>query len=99
MTLTNLTGAAGMLIVLLAFLLTQFRLWKGDYLIYEFCNFFGSLLLVIYSVLLGSVPFILLNAVWGAVAFWYFVEDLRRNAHRGNHRWLHRRTFFEKWME
>lgn len=95
----NLLGIAGAATVLLAFLLTQFRAWKGDYFIYEFFNFFGSLLLAIYSYLLDSFPLLLLNGIWGGVALWYMIADLRRNARRRDVKFHHHRTFFQKWME
>lgn len=95
----TLIGVAGAAIVLAAFLLTQFHQWKGDYLIYELFNLVGCVLLVAYAMILGSYPFIILNAVWGGVALWYVIADLVRNSHRKNHLFFHHRTFFQKWME
>ncbi len=95
----TLIGTSGAAICLIAFVLTQFHEWEGDYLIYEFFNFFGSLLLLIYAVYLNSYPFIVLNTIWGGVALWYVVVDFIRNSHRKNHLFFHHRTFFQKWME
>ena len=97
---TTLIGVSGAAIILIAFVLSQVHLWGSNWLIYEFCNFIGSALLVWYAVLLGSVPFIILNGVWGVVSLWYVYVDLIRNSHRKHHTiLLHRRSFFQKWME
>ena len=99
MNTTTLIGVAGAALVLLGFVMTQFHEWKGDYFIYELCNFLGSLLLMVYAILLHSYPFLVLNGVWAAVALWYVIADLARNSHRRDHLFLHRRTFFQKWFE
>ncbi|MBI5155654.1 hypothetical protein HZA45_00105, partial [Candidatus Peregrinibacteria bacterium] len=80
----TLIGTSGAAICLVAFVLTQFHEWEGDYLIYEFFNFLGSLLLLIYAVYLNSYPFIVLNTIWGGVALWYVFVDLKRNMHMKN---------------
>ncbi len=62
---TTLIGIVGAFLILVAFILNQIHKWDEDDLIYDFINFAGSLFLIIYSVLLKSFPFIILNFVWG----------------------------------
>ncbi len=95
---TTVIGVAGATIVLTAFVLTQLHEWKNSYLIYEFFNFVGSTLLVVYAILLQSYPFIILNLVWGGVSLFYVYIDLIRNAHRTTRTWK-RKTLFERWCE
>lgn len=55
---TTIIGTSSALILLAAFVLNQIKKWKNDYVIDAF-NFVGSLLLVIYAIILSSVPFTL----------------------------------------
>lgn len=66
--MTTIIGTSGAFIVLFAFLMSQFKIWNQDSLKYDFLNFLGSLLLVIYAILLKSYPFLILNTIWGLVS-------------------------------
>ena len=65
---TAAIGFAGMALVLFAFLMNQFRKWNSESVAYDVANTAGSLLLVIYAVILKSYPFLILNAVWAIVS-------------------------------
>jgi hypothetical protein len=65
---TTLIGVAGAGIVLLGFLLNQFGKITPESRTYDFLNVLGPLLLIVYSVLLDSYPFIVLNSVWLVVS-------------------------------
>ncbi|MBI5415107.1 hypothetical protein HZA38_06380 [Candidatus Peregrinibacteria bacterium] len=90
---TTLIGTTGATIVLIAFILSQFRIWNNEYFIYDFCNFLGSALLVCYALLLSSLPFLILNAVWAIVSLKDVYTDLVRNSKRKEC------GFYEKWMK
>ncbi len=75
-TITLLIGISGAAIILVAFLLNQLNKWKNDSFIYDFANFIGSLLLVIYAILLSSYPFLILNGVWAAFSLKDVVRKL-----------------------
>jgi hypothetical protein len=60
-----IVGTIGAALVLFAFILNQMNIIKNDNILYDFINFVGSLLLVIYAAMTGSIPFIILNSVWG----------------------------------
>lgn len=64
MSITTLIGSAGATIILVAFLLNQAHKISQDSLNYDLLNLVGSGLLVVYAVLLSSIPFFLLNCVW-----------------------------------
>jgi len=93
MSTTIIIGTSGALIVLIAFILNQIGKWRGDYLIYDVFNFVGSLLLVIYAIILSSYPFLVLNFVWAALSFRDILVDLKRNDKRET------KGFFGKWMK
>jgi hypothetical protein len=90
----TLVGTTGASLILLAFIMAQYKVWTADYLIYDLVNFLGALLLVFYALLLESFPFFLLNSVWVVVAFRDVVLDLKRNNKK---RFC--RGFYKKWME
>lgn len=90
---TTIIGTSGALIVLIAFILNQIKKWKDDYLIYDVFNFVGSLLLVIYAIILSSYPFLILNFIWSALSFRDIIVDLKRNVKS------ERKDFFSKWTK
>jgi hypothetical protein len=62
---TTIIGTTGAAIILIAFLMNEVNRWKNSDFIYDFMNFVGSALLIIYALLLSSIPFLILNTVWG----------------------------------
>lgn len=90
---TTIIGTSGALIILIAFIMNQIKKWEDDYLIYDFFNFVGSLLLVIYAIILSSYPFLVLNFIWAAVSFRDIIVNLKRNKTSG------KRGFFSKWIK
>ena len=70
-------GIAGASLTLFAFFMEQAHRWKDESVVYDGCNFFGAALLVIYSYLLGSYPFLVLNGVWALISLRDLVRDLR----------------------
>lgn len=67
---TLIIGLTGMTLVLLAFLLNVSKVLNAQDRRYLFLNIIGSIILIWYAILLGSVPFIVLNAVWISAAVW-----------------------------
>ncbi len=61
----TIVGIAGSALVLVAFLLNQSNRLKNSSVVYDFLNFLGSLLLLIYAIYTNSLPFIIVNIVWG----------------------------------
>lgn len=61
---TMIIGISGATIILALFLLNQTHKIGSDSLLYDIANFIGALLLLIYAVLLSSLPFAILNGVW-----------------------------------
>ena len=60
----TIIGTIGAGMILVMFLLNQFNKIKNDNIYYDFGNFVGATLLVIYAYLLGSTPFFILNFIW-----------------------------------
>lgn len=67
-------GLCGMTIILVAFMLNLFKKITATDKSYILMNFIGGGLLVWYAVLLSSVPFIILNAVWSLSAAWELLQ-------------------------
>ncbi len=68
MNFENIIGITGGAIVLVAFLLENSKKITNETLAYDFLNSVGSALLVWYALLLGSIPFAIINIVWGVVS-------------------------------
>ncbi len=68
MDITIILGITGAFLILLAFTLHQVGVWSEEDLIYDLINFLGSGLLIWYSILLSSIPFIVLNSIWAFVS-------------------------------
>jgi hypothetical protein len=66
--MTEIIGTLGATIILVAFLLNQSEKLKNSDFRYDFMNLVGSAFLIAYAVILGSIPFIILNTVWGLVS-------------------------------
>lgn len=62
----TLIGITGAVILLIFFLLSQFKRIHVDHLAYDIANFVGALLLFVYAASIESIPFLLTNGVWGA---------------------------------
>ena len=75
--MTTIIGIIGAGIVLIFFVLEQVNEVNNKNLWYGFGNFFGSVLLIIYAILLSSIPFIVLNTVWAIFSFRDIVVDLK----------------------
>ena len=74
-----LIGIAGMLFILIAFLLDDFyKSWQQDTIRYNAVNVLGSGLLIYYSYTLISWPFMILNAVWFLTAGYKLIMISRK---------------------
>lgn len=77
MTLGLLLGILGMALILIAFVLDEFRKFDSDSGQYNLLNLVGSGLLVYYAYTLWSIPFLILNGIWFAVAGYKLVRRIR----------------------
>jgi hypothetical protein len=62
--LTLLIGFIGMGLILIAFLMNQMHKWNQDSIKYDLINLIGSGFLCFYSLMINSIPFLVLNLVW-----------------------------------
>lgn len=69
MNTTLIIGVLGATIILIFFILEQSHKISNDSFWYDFGNFIGSALLVVYGYLLSSIPFMILNTVWAIFSF------------------------------
>ena len=61
-------GVIGASLVLLSFILNQTHKWRDTSLRYDAVNFIGSALLILYAIMIGSWPFVILNTIWAGVS-------------------------------
>jgi len=73
-----IVGFVGMFLILLAFFMNQTRRWKTENPVYDVINFIGALLLIVYSYLIKSWPFLILNLVWLIVSFREAIIDIKK---------------------
>lgn len=93
MSYITLIGVIGSALILLAFGMNQVNKWKNDYLIYDLVNLGGSILLIIYAILIASIPFLILNLVWASMSARDVFVDFARNKNSL------RKNFLNKWLK
>ncbi len=64
MNFITILGIIGASLVLIGFVGNRLRYWRADEGVYLFINAIGSGVLVVYSVIIESWPFVALNVVW-----------------------------------
>jgi hypothetical protein len=64
MNFITILGVIGSALVLIGFVGNRLRYWQSDSQLYVGMNALGSLVLVTYSVMIESWPFVVLNVVW-----------------------------------
>ena len=64
MNLITLLGIIGATLVLIGFVGNRLRYWRSSSHSYVAINAVGSLVLVVYSTIIESYPFVALNVVW-----------------------------------
>jgi hypothetical protein len=64
MNLITLLGIIGSALVLIGFAGNRLRYWRSNSQLYVLLNAVGSGVLVAYSVIIESYPFVALNVVW-----------------------------------
>lgn len=68
MVIETAVGTAGMVLLLVAFVLNLTGRTEEDTVLYNGLNLIGALLLMVYAYWLASWPFLVLEAVWAAAA-------------------------------
>jgi len=61
-------GIIGAFLILIGYFGLQLQYFKHDNIYYDLINLFGALMLLYYAYQTNSLPFIILNFVWSAVA-------------------------------
>lgn len=72
-----LVGSLGVGLLLLAFFLNLFGILERDTKTYVFMNFFGAGLACYASIIIGFLPFVILEGTWSIVALIGLIRLLR----------------------
>lgn len=73
-------GFIGLTLLLVSFVLNQMKKMDADSLNYNVMNALGGYILTYYAVMLGNLPFIILEFVWGSVAMYRLVTYKKEKA-------------------
>lgn len=76
-TLIDIIGFVGLFLILVAYELNITKKLKTTSIKYSVMNVFGSAILAYYAIQLGSVPFFLLQLVWGFSALIILIKTIR----------------------
>ncbi len=68
MEIENLIGTIGVSLLLIAFFLNLFKILKVEHPAYILLNLFGAGIACYASVLIGFMPFVILEGTWAVVA-------------------------------
>ena len=74
----TIIGILGAAIILLCFILNQVHVWKDTDFKYDLMNFIGSVLLVVYGLMIHGYPFVALNGVWAIVSLRDIILDIKK---------------------
>ncbi len=75
---TTLIGVIGAGLLLIAFVLNEFKKLSTESLAYDALNLVGASFLVWYAILLQSIPFLVLEGIWALVSLRDVFLDLAR---------------------
>jgi hypothetical protein len=78
MTYTDLISTIGVSLILLAFFLNTFKYVSDNGNLYFVLNILGGAFACYGSVLLGSLPFIILEGTWSVVAMVGLIKNLKQ---------------------
>lgn len=78
MTYTDIISTIGVSLILLAFFLNTFKYISDTGKLYFILNIIGGAFACYGSVLLNSLPFIILEGTWSVVAFIGLVKNLKQ---------------------
>jgi len=73
MTIIDILGFVGMILLLSAFISNQVNWLRNDSIAYQLFNLVGAYLLTWYAYVLGNTPFIILEFVWGSFALYQLI--------------------------
>ena len=79
MTTSDLIATLGVSLLLIAFFLQALKIIKSESIIYGLLNFFGAAVAGYASWLMNFTPFVILEAVWCAVALFGLIKVFTKN--------------------
>jgi len=82
MHISDITGSVGVALLLIAYFMNLFKLLGQDSKVYGILNVAGAGLACYASVMIGFIPFVILEGMWAIVAL---IGMLRKKDHSGVH--------------
>ena len=78
MTLSDMIGSAGVVLMLFAFLLNILDKLDNDHPLYIVLNIIGSVLACVASCMIEYEPFIILEGTWALISTWALYDYFKR---------------------
>ena len=76
--IVGILGWAGMLLILIGYVMVSSGRSRGDSRWYQLANFVGSVFLIVYTTVLGAYANTALNVVWAGIAVFTLATAGRR---------------------
>lgn len=73
-------GSVGVLMLLIAFVMNLMKRWQEDHPAYLALNIVGAAMACAYALLSGTIPFVILEGVWGLFAVVKFAGLMTKKA-------------------
>jgi hypothetical protein len=77
-TTSDILGSAGVLLLLVAFMMNLLKKWKQDGFAYTFLNTIGAAMTCASSWMINFIPFVVLEATWTIVSLVALINYFRR---------------------
>lgn len=79
MSIADIVGALGVFLILFAYFLNIYKKVENTSKAYLLMNFVGAVLACISSILIGSVPFTILEGTWALISAFALFRLLKNN--------------------
>jgi len=74
--INEIIGFAGLFLILIAFILNLLKKIKTESKLYNIMNLLGSIMLTYYALLLDSIPFLILQVMWGMASLYNLIRTI-----------------------
>ena len=70
----EIIGIIGLVVVLISFALNHWKLITTNGFRYNAGNFIGGVMLGVYANKIGSIPFLIMEFAWAAIALYFLIK-------------------------
>ena len=81
MSISDIIGSLGVTLLLVAYFMSLFKFLRSESKLYGLLNFIGAGLACYASVMIGFIPFVILEGIWALVALMGMFRKLSAQSH------------------